>query len=184
MSEKSATIFAKGVATFYCRKYLRGIEYNQSPMAAEGERITLVLTCKTEDIPDSLRPFANDVAVSKSRTTDDGTPLTSFSFKVGKFCKFYDMEYFENNGVDSPITKPTNEYLEGRRYDVELAFNYMPKNPNDHLAPSGFWLNGCRMKEHVSDFNPFGAQTAAPQTAAPASQMQAEVEPQEKDLPF
>ena len=112
---------------------------------------------------------------AKPYTNKDGVQRFAVQFKIGAKCRWFD-EYAKQ------VTKPTNESLDKKRFEVVIQYNQLDGDPAQKEA-SGYWVNAIQFKEFVGNpFTAFEPRTEAqpfyPIAAAPAASET------EKDLPF
>lgn len=168
---------------FNCRKWQPGQEVKNMPILAEDEVIKFTHVSK-DPIAD-LEP--------SSVGEKDGEKRYIYKFKIGKFANWF----AQIDGTIQKTTKPTNQELEGCRAECFIICSFMPKNPSNPLAPSGYWVNDICFK--LISANPFEGcsfdNTNFGECLAPSASDNAEVEESkteeekadettQQDLPF
>lgn len=116
---------------FDCREFDARKAYADRTMKADTQQIAFNITFAPYALPDSVAEFA------KEFKRKDGSRAFAVQMKVGKKCKFFRKE----NGVVKQVARPTNEELDGERWEVCLDFNSLHGDANKKEA-SGYWANG------------------------------------------
>ena len=157
-------ITTKGNGKFSVREYIPNKAQSECPLIADGKQISALMTFRSENIPTELQPYA---AEAREHTTEDGTILKTFKFKIGAFCSWF---VRNEDGKAIPATRPTNAELDGRKFKVEVNWTHKDKNPTEPLTPSGFWANAI-LTAPMDALNPFEDEApAAPVDVQPVSQ--------------
>ena len=121
-------------------------------MKADTQQIAFNLTFTPDKLPEVVAEFAKE---SKHK---DGTRYFKVRMKIGRKCKFLRKE----NGFVRHINRPTNEELDGKRWNVCLDFNALHGDSTKKEA-SGYWLNGILLQgtqsDMFADLNEEGADT-------------------------
>lgn len=201
----------KQTATFDCRKYNQKLPKEQWQMLADTDNVTCTITYALGDLPDIFKANGQPdefVRLYASRTERENAqhenrqPIAdrvAVKFKVGQNCRWFDK-------FGKATTRPTNADLDGKKFEVVLDFARKAKNPNNALAPSGYWVNAIMYR--AVDINPFAGQefemdeapaenapayvthfdndeapAPAPEPAAP-QEVPADLTPQDDDMPF
>ena len=139
---------------FDCRASDARKAYADRTMKADTQQISFNLTFAPDQLPEEVAEFA------KEFERKDGTRAFAVRTKVGAKCKFFRKE----NGAVRQITRPTNEELDGERWNVCLDFNALHGDSAKKEA-SGYWLNGILLQgtqsDMSADLNEDGAETNA-----------------------
>lgn len=139
---------------FDCREFDARKAYEDRTLKADTQQIAFNMTFAPDALPESVAEFA------KEFEHKDGTRAFAVRMKVGAKCKFFRKE----NGAVRQVNRPTNEELDGDRWEVCLDFNALHGDANKKEA-SGYWANGiflvCTQSEMFADLNEYGAETSA-----------------------
>lgn len=178
---------------FDVRKYDKKVERKDRKILGETDNIMFVASFPLANLPEIFKAgSAPDEFVKLYASRDEmrsaeaeGRPAVadraSVKFKVGTGAKWFDK-------FGKATTKPSNEELDGNRYDVQIDFKRKPKDPSDDKAPCGYWVNAIMYRKQ--DDNPFAGQAfeedAEPEaTAEPDVIAETEHKDEPKnDLPF
>ena len=125
---------------FDCREFDARKAYADRTMKADTQQITFNMTFAPYQLHDTVAEFA------KEFERKDGTRGFAVRMKVGNKCKFFRKE----NGAVRQIARPTNEELDGERWNVCLDFNALHGDSAKKEA-SGYWLNGILLQGTQSD---------------------------------
>ena len=129
-------------------------EFADRTMKADSQQIAFTLTYAPDQLPEVVAEFA------KESEYKDGTRYFKVRMKIGKKCQFLRKE----NGFVRRIKRPTNEELDGERWNVCLDFNALHGDSNKKEA-RGYWLNGILLQgtqsDLFADLNEEGAETNA-----------------------
>ena len=96
---------------------------------------------------------------SKAITRPDGTTYSLCKFKIGKNCKYYD-------GHAKAIERPQPAELDGKRFEVNLVYNVLPKDEKQPTKACGLWVDAIMLRE--IEANPFAEFADEIVTPAPA----------------
>lgn len=137
---------------FDCREFDARKAYADRTMKADTQQIAFNMTFATDQLPEVVSEFA------KEFERKDGTRGFAVRMKVGAKCKFFRKE----NGAVRQVARPTNEELDGERWNVCLDFNALHGDSAKKEA-SGYWLNGILLQgtqsDMFADLNEDGAET-------------------------
>ena len=125
---------------FDCREFDARKAYADRTMKADSQQIAFTLTYAPDQLPEVVSEFA------KESEYKDGTRYFKVRMKIGKKCQFLRKE----NGFVRRIKRPTNEELDGERWNVCLDFNALHGDSNKKEA-RGYWLNGILLQGTQSD---------------------------------
>ena len=125
---------------FDCREFDARKAYADRTMKADSQQIAFTLTYAPDQLPEVVAEFA------KESEYKDGTRYFKVRMKIGKKCQFLRKE----NGFVRRIKRPTNEELDGERWNVCLDFNALHGDSNKKEA-RGYWLNGILLQGTQSD---------------------------------
>ena len=84
----------------------------------------------------------------KEFTGKDGTRMVAVTFKIGGRCRWFD-ELAQETG------KPTNDQLDGVRYNVNVQYREVLPDPKNPMSPRGYWANAIQVQK--VETNPFQA---------------------------
>ena len=158
---------------FDVREYNAKKSVQERAFKAQDAAITFGVTFDPERLPKELANHAKAVQRKKDNTT-----YMLVKFKVGKGCKWFEKQ----NGRVQEIAKPTNEELDGKRYDVCVDFRELNGDPTKQEA-CGYWANALLIAEaeshYFDDLNDEGAEPAT----EPATETEMKTETEEP-LPF
>lgn len=138
----------------------------------EDEQISFTAT-----FPELKKEFEK---YAKPYTNKDGVQRFAVQFKIGSKCRWFD-EYAKQ------VTKPTNESLDKKRFEVVIQYNQLDGNPAQKEA-SGYWVNAIQFKEFVE--NPFTAFEPRPKAqpfepiGAATPKNSPNLKQEDDDLPF
>lgn len=116
---------------FDCREFDERKAYADRKMKADSQQIAFNMTFAPDALPESVAEFA------KEFERKDGSKAFAVKVKVGARCKFFSKE----NGVVKQVVRPTNEDLDGERWEVCLDFASLHGDATKKEA-SGYWANG------------------------------------------
>lgn len=113
----------------------------------------------------------------------NGNQRLRVNFKIGRNCRWFD----ENA---TPVAKPENIDLDGRRFEVLLQYSEVAGDPTRPLSPRGYWVNAIQFRE--AHINPFAAMAGAtpvapmpmPQQPQPQSQQYQQPQPHGMSAPM
>ena len=125
---------------FDCREFDARKAYADRTMKADSQQIAFSITFTPDQLPEVVSEFA------KESEYKDGTRYFKVRMKIGKKCQFLRKE----NGFVRRIKRPTNEELDGERWNVCLDFNALHGDSNKKEA-RGYWLNGILLQGTQSD---------------------------------
>ena len=125
---------------FDCREFDARKAYADRTMKADSQQIAFNMTFAPDQLPENVSEFA------KEFERKDGTRAFAVRMKVGAKCKFFRKE----NGAVRQVGRPTNEELDGERWNVCLDFNALHGDSTKKEA-SGYWLNGILLQGTQSD---------------------------------
>lgn len=139
---------------FDCREFDARKAYADRTMKANTQQIAFNMNFAPDQLPEMVAEFA------KEFERKDGASAFAVRMKVGAKCKFFRKE----NGVVKQITRPTNEELDGERWEVCLDFAALHGDATKKEA-SGYWANGILLagtqSDMFADLNEEGAETNA-----------------------
>lgn len=139
---------------FDCREFDARKAYVDRKIKADGQQIAFNMTFAPNQLPESVAEFA------KEFERKDGAKAFAVNVKIGAKCKFFRKE----NGDVRQVNRPTNEELNGERWEVCLDFNALHGDANKREA-SGYWANGILLvgtqSDMFADLNEEGAETNA-----------------------
>ena len=139
---------------FDCREFDARKAYADRTMKADSQQIAFTLTYAPDQLPEVVAEFA------KESEYKDGTRYFKVRMKIGRKCEFLRKE----NGAVRRIKRPTNEELDGKRWNVCLDFNALHGDSNKKEA-RGYWLRGILLQgtqsDLFADLNEEGAETNA-----------------------
>jgi hypothetical protein len=95
----------------------------------------------------------------KTIEKQDGSTYTLAKFKIGKNCKFYDSHA-------KAIERPQPAELDGKRFEVNLVYNVLPKDEKQPTKACGLWVDAIML--HEIEANPFAEFADEIVTPAPA----------------
>ena len=137
---------------FDCREFDARKAYADRTLKADTQQIAFNMTFAPDKLPEVVSEFA------KEFERKDGTRGFAVRMKVGGKCKFFRKE----NGAVRQVARPTNEELDGERWNVCLDFNAL-HGDSDKKEASGYWLNGILLQgtqsDMFADLNEEGAET-------------------------
>lgn len=116
---------------FDCREFDARKAYADRQMKADSQQVAFNLTFSPSELPESVAEFAREFE------RKDGTKAFAVKVKIGAKCKFFR----KVDGVVKQVERPTNEELDGERWEVCLDFNALHGDANKKEA-SGYWANG------------------------------------------
>ena len=125
---------------FDCREFDARKAYADRMMKADTQQIAFSLTFSPDQLPEVVSEFAKE---SKYK---DGTRYFKVRMKIGRKCEFLRKE----KGFVRRIKRPTNEELDGKRWNVCLDFNDL-HGDSDKKEARGYWLNGILLQGTQSD---------------------------------
>ena len=139
---------------FDCREFDARKAYADRQMKADSQQIAFTITYAPDKLPEVVSEFA------KESEYKDGTRYFKVRMKIGRKCEFLRKE----KGFVRRIKRPTNEELDGKRWNVCLDFNAL-HGDSDKKEARGYWLNGILLQGTQSDMfavlNEEGAETNA-----------------------
>ena len=139
---------------FDCREFDARKAYADRTLKADTQQISFNMTFAPDKLPDVVSEFA------KEFERKDGTRGFAVRMKVVAKCKFFRKE----NGAVRQVNRPTNEELDGERWNVCLDFNAL-HGDSDKKEARGYWLNGILLQgtqsDMFADLNEEGADTNA-----------------------
>ena len=139
---------------FDCREFDARKAYADRTMKADTQQISFNMTFAPDKLPEVVSEFA------KESEYKDGTRYFKVRMKIGRKCEFLRKEY----GAVRRIKRPTNEELDGKRWNVCLDFNVL-HGDSEKKEARGYWLNGILLQgtqsDLVADLNEDGAETNA-----------------------
>ena len=144
---------------FDVRMYAEGKQREQLKMKSDDETIYFVARFKAGDVPAGLEAYAT------AYTAKDGSEHARLKFKVGTRAAWYAAD-------GKKMDRPTNADLEADRYECNIDFVAIEKDPKNAKKASGLWVNAiqaARMERY--EFAPMAGYTL-PFTAEDAAQDQ------------
>ena len=139
---------------FDCREFDARKAYTDRTLKADTQQIAFNMNFAPDKLPEVVAEFA------KEFERKDGTRGFAVRMKVGAKCKFFRKE----NGAVRQVNRPTNEELDGERWNVCLDFNAFHGDSTKKEA-GVCWLNGILLQgaqsDMFSDLNEDGAETNA-----------------------
>lgn len=144
---------------FSVRQYKKGVPRNEQAILPDGEQIAFIASIPFEQQPDepaeiaAARPYGSPYEIRK----EDGTVIKKLRLKIkigGKYCQWY--ESTPNGLVEH---RPTNNEMDGKKYQVAIKYVFKDKKNDNPLAASGMWANAVAFREirqAAFDENPFG----------------------------
>ena len=139
---------------FDCRELDAKKAYADRTMKADTQQIAFNMTFSPDQLPEEVLEFA------KEFERKDGTLGFAVRMKIGAKCKFFRKE----NGAVRQVNRPTNEELDGERWNVCLDFNAL-HGDRAKMEARGYWLNGIllqgKQSDMFADLNEDGAETNA-----------------------
>ena len=139
---------------FDCREFDARKAYADRTLKADTQHISFNMTFATDKLPEVVSEFA------KEFERKDGSNAFAVRMKVGGKCKFFRKE----NGAVRQVNRPTNEELDGERWNVCLDFNALHGDGTKKEA-RGYWLNGILLQgtqsDMFADLNEEGAESNA-----------------------
>lgn len=142
---------------FDCREFDARKAYQDRQMKADSQQIGFSLTFAPDQLPEVVSEFA------KESEHKDGTRYFKVRMKIGRKCEFLRKE----KGFVRRIKRPTNEELDGKRWNVCLDFNAL-HGDSDKKEARGYWLNGILLQGTQSDmFADLNDESAAQQGNLP-----------------
>ena len=137
---------------FDCREFDARKAYADRTLKADSQQIAFNMTFAPDKLPETVSEFA------KEFERKDGGKAFAVRMKVGAKCKFFRKE----NGAVRQVNRPTNEELDGERWNVCLDFNAL-HGDSEKKEASGYWLNGILLQgtqsDMFADLNEEGAET-------------------------
>lgn len=125
---------------FDCREFDARKAYADRQMKADSQQIAFNMTFAPDALPECVAEFA------KESEYKDGTRYFKVRMKIGRKCEFLRKE----KGFVRRIKRPTNEELDGKRWNVCLDFNAL-HGDSDKKEARGYWLNGILLVGTQSD---------------------------------
>lgn len=139
---------------FNCRESDARKAYADRTLKADTQQIAFNMNFAPDQLPEEVSEFA------KEFERKDGTRAFAGWMKIGGRCKFFRKE----NGVVRQVARPTNEELDGERWNVCLDFNVL-HGDGTKKEPNGYWANGILLQgtqnDMFADLNEEGAETNA-----------------------
>lgn len=117
---------------FDVREYNAKKERKEWKIKEEGQTIEFSQIFSTENLPKELSEFA------KLFTRKDSTQACVVRFKISSRCKWFGKNA---EGKFTEMAKPTNEELDGTRYQVAINYRTLHGDASKKEA-SGYWANG------------------------------------------
>lgn len=159
---------------FDVREFRENTPKEQQRMKADDQNITFSTTFEYDKCPPALQEFA------KAYLDGNGNNKWRVSFKISPKCRWFD-------GNALPVDRPTNQELDGARYEVRVQYNTLrPTNPNDAKAARGYWANAIQFQRvNENPFEAFAPQQMVSQQPQPAPQYQQQpaAQPQQQQQP-
>lgn len=166
---------------FDVREYKPKKAQNERAFKAEDSMVTFGVAFDPEHLPKELANRAKTVQRKK-----DGSIFMLVKFKIGKGCKWFEKQ----GGRVKEISRPSNEELDGKRYDVCVDFRELNGDPKK-LEACGYWVNAILItgveSSYFSDLNENEQETEQEKDmpVSDASQnTQNENAENDEDLPF
>lgn len=125
---------------FDCREFDARKAYQDRQMKADSQQVGFNMTFAPDALPECVAEFA------KEFERKDGSKAFAVKVKVGAKCKFFRKE----NGVVKQVVRPTNEELDGERWEVCLDFAALHGDATKKEA-CGYWANGILLVGTQSD---------------------------------
>ena len=104
--------------------------------------VTFGVAFDPEHLPKELSNRAKAVQRKK-----DGTTYMLVKFKIGNGCKWFEKQ----DGRVKEIERPSNEELDGKRYDVCVDYRELNGDPKK-LEACGYWVNAILLSESESNY--------------------------------
>lgn len=140
-------------------------------MKADDEAIEFNVVYSRE--PENFARFA------KNYKNKDGEDRWRVTFKIRPNARWFD-------GAAQPITKPSNTFLDGKRFDARIQGTEIVPDDLSGKSARGYWVNAIQVSEHVD--NPFtafsGGVAMTPDNITAAEEVVAEEDKGGGDLPF
>lgn len=146
---------------FDVRKYEKKVERKDRKLLAENDNISFSASFPINELPDvfkidgapdvfvKLYASRDEVRAAEAERREAVNDRASVKFKIGSGTKWFDK-------YGKAVSKPSNEELDGDRYEVRIDFKRRAKNPDDDKAPSGYWANAIMFRK--LDANPFAGE--------------------------
>lgn len=137
-------------ARFDVRKWNEKLPREQWPLAGNDENISVTITYPLSELPDQYKPggkldeFVRTYQSREAKEAQQADDRAAIKFKVGAGCKWFDKYGHET-------TRPDNEYLDGKEFDVQISYSRKDRNPQKATAPCGYWANGIMFREVTND---------------------------------
>lgn len=142
---------------FDCREFDARKAYADRQMKADSQQVAFNMTFAPDALPESVAEFA------KEFERKDGAKAFAVKVKIGAKCKFFR----KVDGVVKQVERPSNEELDGERWEVCLDFNALHGDANKKEA-SGYWSNGILLVgTHTDMFADLNEESAAQQGNLP-----------------
>lgn len=125
---------------FDCREFDARKAYQDRQMKADSQQVAFSITFAPDALPECVAEFA------KEFERKDGSKAFAVKVKFGAKCKFFR----KDNGVVKQVVRPTNEELDGERWEVCLDFNTLHGDATKKEA-NGYWANGILLVGTQSD---------------------------------
>lgn len=146
---------------FDVRKYEKKVERKDRKLLAENDNISFSASFPINELPDmfkmdgapdvfvKLYASRDEVRAAETEKREAVNDRASVKFKIGSGAKWFDK-------YGKVISKPSNEELDGSRFEVRIDFKRRAKNPDDDKAPSGYWVNAIMFRK--VEANPFAGE--------------------------
>lgn len=151
---------------FDTRVWKENTPREQQRLKADDDNIGFSTTF--EQCPPALQEFA------KPYTDSNGNQRWRVTFKISQKCRWFD-------GNAQPVDRPSNQELDGQRFEVRVQYNTLRPAPNaGDKAARGYWAN-CIQFERVNE-NPFEAFAPQPMMSQqqPTSAQPQQQQPQQQ----
>lgn len=127
---------------FDVRKYDAKKAPNDRALKSADSMVTFGVAFDPEHLPKELSNRAKAVQRKK-----DGTTYMLVKFKIGNGCKWFEKQ----DGRVKEIERPSNEELDGKRYDVCVDYRELNGDPKK-LEACGYWVNAILIAEAESNY--------------------------------
>lgn len=128
------------IGYFDCRKFDARKARADRQMLEDSQQVAFNMTFAPDTLPESVAEFA------KEFERKDGSKAFGIYVRVGAKCKFFRKE----NGMVKQVARPTNEELDGERWEVCLDLATLHGDASKKEA-SGYWANGILLVGTQSD---------------------------------
>lgn len=127
---------------FDVRKYDAKKAPNERALKSADSMVTFGVAFDPERLPKELANHAKTVQRKK-----DGSTYMLVKFKIGNCCKWFEKQ----DGRVKEIERPSNDELDGKRYDVCIDYRELNGDPKK-LEACGYWVNAILIAEAESNY--------------------------------